>query len=201
MTRPALDAFAATAREVGCLCAICQTSIDGGAAVGRCPACEAPFHTECWAENGGCATYGCAHMPETVKAEEATAVQTHWGEEEKDCPRCAVRIKVAALRCRHCGTVFESSAPVSRAEFMARERQAPLVTAGRTAAVVVFVMGLLPVTAPLCLLLGGGWALSNRAVIARLPGAHRVLCYVGLGAAAVSTALLLLAAAMVGTTS
>jgi hypothetical protein len=192
-----LDAFQAGAREAGKLCAICQTGIDRGAQVGRCPECESPFHTECWDENGGCATYGCKLMPETVKEQDPLQQQTHWGQEEKNCPRCNEVIKVAALRCKHCKAVFETSAPVSRAEYFARERQKPLLQEGRQAASVIFVLGLLPCTAPLCLLFGGLWVLGNKEVVRRLPGMHRVLCFVGLGAAGITSLTLLLAAVLV----
>ena len=96
MVTASLEAFAAGSRETGKLCAICQTAIDRGAEIGKCPACESPFHTECWSENGGCATYGCEHMPETVKAIDPLAQATHWGQEEKDCPKCGKKIKSAA---------------------------------------------------------------------------------------------------------
>jgi hypothetical protein len=40
-------------------CAICQSSIYPSEATHPCPKCGLIFHTECWHENYGCATYGC----------------------------------------------------------------------------------------------------------------------------------------------
>ncbi|MCL6629134.1 MAG: hypothetical protein K6U00_06005 [Armatimonadetes bacterium] len=48
---------------VGKTCPFCQTSIKPGAQVFVCPACDMPHHTECWNENGGCTTFGCAESP------------------------------------------------------------------------------------------------------------------------------------------
>src|SRR5438874_452326 len=47
----------------GATCPICQTAIAAGEAAVRCPACEQVHHRECWAEVGGCSTYGCAEAP------------------------------------------------------------------------------------------------------------------------------------------
>jgi len=45
------------------LCAICQSAIGEGDVRTACPGCGAPYHAECWAENGGCAVYGCECVP------------------------------------------------------------------------------------------------------------------------------------------
>lgn len=197
MTSSRLEAFGATPREAGKLCAICQTAIDRGAEVGRCPECESPFHIECWNENGGCATYGCKLMPETVKETDPLAPQTHWGQEEKECPMCAEKIKVAATRCKHCKTVFDSAAPITRTEFAARVKRHHQQKDGKRAVTVIFVLGLLPCTAPMCLLFGGLWMLGNKEVVRKLPATHQAFGWVGLGAAAMTSTALLLAAVMV----
>jgi len=96
--------------ESGPLCSICQTAIHPGEPIGPCPACASTFHEECWKENGGCAVYGCARMPQTVKdGNPSVQPASYWGQDEKVCPQCSKKIKVAALRCRHCGTIFESA--------------------------------------------------------------------------------------------
>jgi len=40
-------------------CAICQSSIYPAEETHPCPKCGLVFHSECWAENYGCASYGC----------------------------------------------------------------------------------------------------------------------------------------------
>ncbi|MFC1612194.1 RING finger protein [Myxococcota bacterium] len=194
---PAFDAFPATSREAGKRCAICQTTIGDGEEVGRCSKCDTPFHVECWDENGGCATYGCELMPETVKPQTAEVPDSYWGQQDKQCPRCGSTIKVAALRCRHCGATFESRAPVSPGELAASHAGPDLGTA-RMVAVLVFITGLVPCTAPLTLVFGSIWYLASRPVIAKLPSTHRVMMILGL-AAALATTLFVIAAAIMMT--
>lgn len=187
---------AAGAEESGLFCGVCQTPIVAGEWVGRCPACKAPFHAECWSENEGCATYGCGLMPEKPDTEGPRAPQSYWGQEEKSCPRCGARLRVAALRCRHCGTVFDTRTPVSAEEFRADEITKPTLQKAKRTAVALFLAGVLPFSAPFALLVGSIWFFGNRATIARLPSTQRVLSILGLVAALFSTLCLLAAAWM-----
>lgn len=41
-------------------CPYCRYVIKVGVPAIVCPACALPHHEECWRENGGCTTYGCA---------------------------------------------------------------------------------------------------------------------------------------------
>ena len=43
-------------------CAICQSSIYPAETTHTCPSCGLVFHTECWQENFGCASYGCSQV-------------------------------------------------------------------------------------------------------------------------------------------
>ncbi len=45
---------------IGKVCPFCQTPIKPGARVIDCPDCHIPHHEECWLENRGCTTFGCA---------------------------------------------------------------------------------------------------------------------------------------------
>lgn len=40
-------------------CPYCLWPIKGDEAVEECAHCSARYHAECWAENGGCGTFGC----------------------------------------------------------------------------------------------------------------------------------------------
>ena len=179
MTGVPLPASASGPLELGKQCGVCQTPIQPGEEVGRCPRCDAPHHVECWAENGGCATYACTLGPVTVK-ERAELPESYWGQEDKACPGCGERIKVAALRCRFCGLVFKGRSP--------QPESSPRIS--RRIPLAIFVAGILPPTAPLALLAGGLWALLRRRDLRRLVGFDRVLLYVGLGCAAVTTVVL-----------
>src|SRR5881275_814501 len=41
-------------------CAICLDQIRDEDMQTACPVCRAPYHSECWQENRGCAIYGCS---------------------------------------------------------------------------------------------------------------------------------------------
>src|SRR3954471_2321268 len=57
-----------TNRDV--VCPICQTGIEQGGACITCPGCAQIHHQECWAEIGGCGTYGCSNAPAIDKSEQ-----------------------------------------------------------------------------------------------------------------------------------
>jgi hypothetical protein len=175
--------------EQGHACAICQTAIGAGEWVGRCPSCDAPYHGECWEENGGCASYGCPHVPSAPKGDGPAEGSSWWGQEDKLCPRCGRHIRLAALRCRHCGCTFESRAPVPS---LTRPAAKPTGAAG----VLLFIAGLIPFTAPLVLVIGGPALWLGRRAIRRWPPTRRAMAIVGVVAAAVVTLLLGLALAL-----
>lgn len=193
-TPEAFKAHEASPEEGGRLCAICQTAIAPGELIGPCPSCASTFHEECWGENGGCAVYGCERMPQTVKAEgSSSAPATYWGREFKECPSCRRQIRVAAVRCRYCGTAFDTAAPMTRAEHKETVRRTTVQEKLKKTSITLFVCGLIPCLAPLTAILGGIWFLRNRGDIRKLPAMNRVYCYVGLIASVVCTALLILA--------
>lgn len=49
--------------NVGMACPYCRFPVKTGTLTAVCPACEAVHHTECWAENAGCAVVGCSGGP------------------------------------------------------------------------------------------------------------------------------------------
>ena len=46
-------------------CLICGTDLE--VPVFDCPSCATPHHSACWQWTGGCAVYGCARRPRTVR--------------------------------------------------------------------------------------------------------------------------------------
>lgn len=49
---------------IGANCPFCGDLIKGVGLIRLCPACRAVHHAECWEENGGCTTLGCARGPD-----------------------------------------------------------------------------------------------------------------------------------------
>jgi predicted amidophosphoribosyltransferase len=174
-------------------CAVCQSMIAAGESTAACPACGAPYHPECWEYNGGCGVYGCHAAPATDKRGSLEVPAGYWGQENKPCPVCQQEILAAALRCRHCGAMFESAQPEDGSSYRARSRQTDRLPALRRASIGLFVLGILPCTAPLAAIIGGVWFARNRSDIAALPAMHGAMCRLGLGVAAGQTLLLIVA--------
>lgn len=187
-TKPTIP-FPAGPELTGKICAICQTGFEAGEPSVNCPSCAAPFHQECWEENGGCASYGCESMPETVAKEnaEAFAPQAYWGKETKTCPACNKEIKVAAKRCRFCGETFSTTDPQDPKAFLSSKSD----SRGKSgnAVVVFFVLSLIPCLSPLVLMVGWIWYASGRDSILKLPRRHRALWLTGMIASGVVTAV------------
>src|SRR5689334_6857146 len=96
-----------------CLCPICQTAVQPGEPVVKCPGCDLVHHEECWKEIGGCGTFGCSQAPAVEKsAQAAAAALTAWGDTKK-CPACGETIKAIALKCRYCGSTFDTVDPLT----------------------------------------------------------------------------------------
>lgn len=186
------NAGAATGERT--LCAICQTPIADGDARTECSGCHAGYHEECWKENGGCAVYGCSNVPAT---EGRTAIEVpvaYWGQENKPCPVCNAQILAAALRCRHCGTVFQTARPVDSAEFSrtaSHQAQAPRL---RRNIIILFVLCLIPLTAPVCAIIALFYAQSRREEVGQLPALYGALAKIGIGVGFFQTAAIVILA-------
>ena len=113
----------------------------------------------------------CPSAPESLNEPARGDPRAVWGEEERTCPACSRRIRAAALRCRHCGAVVTEHEP--------RSHRAP----GRGLALALLVGGLVPLTAPLVLLIGGPWILMRRARVRRWAAPARAMAVVGIVAA------------------
>jgi hypothetical protein len=172
---------------VGLICAICQGPFQGGAQVAPCPACAAPFHSECWDENGGCASYGCELLPEATAA--PALPPSVWGQEERACPGCGGLIKMAARRCLHCGAGVAAAGEPPAA---GRSPGAP----GAVAAALLFAGALLPISAPVALLAGGLWLRARRRDLARWPSNVRLVMIAAVVAAGAVTLVTLIGLAV-----
>lgn len=172
-------------------CAICQSPLQPGEETASCPCCQARYHAECWRENQGCAVYGCSQVPPTEARDRLEIAAAYWGREEKPCPVCGKTILAAAVRCRHCGAAFQSARPETAHEFRSRMGHQQRQPGLRMGAIWLFILCVLPCTAPLAALVGTGWYLSHRADIRGLPGVYRGLALLGLTIAAVQTLLII----------
>jgi predicted RNA-binding Zn-ribbon protein involved in translation (DUF1610 family) len=155
-----------------------------------CPECHAPYHAECWEENGGCAIYGCKLVPKVDMRGGMEIPASFWGREHKPCPACGTEILAAAVRCRHCGATFSSAQPEDAGTFRKRAEQNQVAPALRRQAVWLFVFCVLPFTAPVAAVIALVWWRSHRDEIKTLPGIHvglaRLALIVGLGQTAIA---------------
>jgi len=71
-------------------CGICGSPFVLGEDIVQCERCQAFFHPKCRDEYKGCNSPGCK-------------------EEGKACPFCGEKIKIDALKCKHCGEYLDKS--------------------------------------------------------------------------------------------
>jgi hypothetical protein len=165
----------------GPVCAICLSPLGPADMPVGCPACHAPYHTDCWQENGGCAVYGCSQAP-TVEQRRAIEIPvSYWGQENKNCPRCNREILAAAVRCRFCGATFESARPQGAEEFRQRTELTQQLPAARRMIIWIFVFSVLPCLAPIGAIWGSIWYPLHREEVRALPTLYGALCKIGLG--------------------
>ena len=172
------------------VCPVCQAS--AADATVQCPDCNTRHHRECWDYNNGCGKYGCAAAPETAKINDVEVPVAYWGQTDKECPNCRSKILAAALRCRFCGTVFETAKPLDVHEFREQRALVHETPQLRSRANWLMVFCVLPFTATLALIFGGMWYAGNRKKFAALPAQHAAMPKIALIIAAVQTALLLI---------
>lgn len=148
-------------------CPICRTAMQANEESVTCPTCGQIHHKECWAEVGGCGTYGCAHAPAQDKSEQSVqAPLSAWGD-TKVCPACGETIKSIALRCRFCSTDFGSVDPLTTADL--RLNAIRNVESDRFKKIVVanFVVSIIGCLAPLTLIFGLAYLLPKRDKLAK----------------------------------
>jgi predicted RNA-binding Zn-ribbon protein involved in translation (DUF1610 family) len=177
-------------------CAICQSPILPAEKMASCPACRTAYHAECWAENLGCAVYGCSQVPATEARRELEIPAAYWGQEHKPCPSCGASILAAAVRCRACGAVFESARPQSVHEFSRQQDAASRRPGLKRTTVWLFVFSVLPCSAPVAALVGAVWYYSNRGELEGLPALYPTLSRLGLAISIGQTVLAVFAAVL-----
>jgi hypothetical protein len=170
------------------LCPFCQTPVGEADDGVPCPACGARHHADCWRENAGCSVYGCASAPDVGSRRPVDVPVSYWGREHKPCPMCGESILAAALRCRHCGATFESAQPESADDARRRAAARARGPATRRAAVWVFGLGVVPLTAPLGVVAGLLWYPRRRTELAMQPALYLALCRLGIGIGILQTA-------------
>ncbi len=189
------SATAAAAKIVGKPCSICQTGISPGEEVVSCPGCGLPFHAECWQEIGGCGSYGCSYMPQTVKAPTGAVPTQAWGD-TKACPRCFQIIPAVAVQCPYCREVFGTVEPMTRRELLARRERQRKIQEARVVSAVILAASLIclplqPVTA----IAGSIWLAYNwHEPLGRMEPTYRILATVGVVVAGLLTVGFVIAA-------
>ena len=93
-------------------CPICGCGFEESDEIRICPDCKVPHHDECWTENRGCSTYGCAS---------AAHQETHTTENTCDgsdvnagmvpCPACGAMHPASDLVCGVCGKLLGNDLP------------------------------------------------------------------------------------------
>ncbi len=130
-------------------CPICQSGISGDEFAVTCPRCDQVHHRECWAEVGGCGTYGCEQAPSLDKEDEASQQPlSAWGD-TKQCPVCGEQIKAIAVKCRYCESHFDTVDPLTLGDVHRKLHKADRIKSLQKTVITLFVLSLIGCLAPI----------------------------------------------------
>ena len=176
------------------ICSICQAPFMQDDHVVACRGCDAHYHEECWNEIRGCGTYGCKYARVSDKAPSQNETDmTYWGQRTKPCPACKEVININELTCPFCHEKFDTIAPLTEKDIRKQEIEEPQdIRDSRIIAVIIFAAGLLGVTAPFALAIGGIWYSVNRTKLRKSSPVFGFLALAGLGISIFYTLFILL---------
>jgi hypothetical protein len=163
-------------RTDGATCPVCQTAVAAHEDVIACPACDQVHHRDCWTEVGGCATYGCENSPTSNQSAPASTPLSAWGDTKK-CPACGETIKSIALRCRYCGTDFETVDPLTLRDLRGQVVKEERLQSTRVAVITLFVLALLGCPAPIVSIVAPCYVYLKRRTITRAGPTYLVMGY------------------------
>lgn len=164
-------------------CAICKGPILTDDKIKKCDNCQNEFHLECWNENGGCGIPGCSNVP---------TVRKKIGETTKICPACGEKINLDATICPFCNERFDTIAPITSAELKGRYTESKPKPPERKGAIAVLIFGLLGITAPFNLLIGGIWYSQNKKILKEESPLLNILAVVGLSVSVFYSVIILI---------
>jgi hypothetical protein len=181
---PKAEAVPVTSAEVvtgeEATCPICQTAIQPGEPSVKCPGCDLVHHEECWKEIGGCGTFGCSKAPAAEKGEQAaTTPLTAWGD-TKRCPACGETIKAIALKCRYCGSTFDTVDPLTIGDLRQQVHRDEKLKTVRNTFVGLFVVSLIGCLAPLTALIAAIYVPTHRAQLAKCGPLYKIMGWTAL---------------------